>query len=86
MAESPETVETQPALMAHHLAQAGLTEKAIEFLRKARQRAIEHSANAEAIEHLTRVHELPQSLSEKSLSEYQARKPAAFGLEVIQVA
>jgi class 3 adenylate cyclase len=45
----PETVEMQPELMAYHLAQAGLAEKATEYLRKAGQRAIEHSANAEAI-------------------------------------
>jgi predicted ATPase len=33
--EFPETVEAQPELIAHHLAKAGLNEKAIEFLRKA---------------------------------------------------
>jgi predicted ATPase len=32
-----DTVETQPELIAYHLAQAGLTEKAIEYLRKAGQ-------------------------------------------------
>jgi len=31
----PEIVEMQPDLIAHHFAQAGLTEKAIEYLRKA---------------------------------------------------
>ena len=43
----PETVEMQPELMAYHLAQAGLAEKATEYLRKAGQHSIEHSANAE---------------------------------------
>jgi predicted ATPase len=38
----PETVETQPELIAHHFAQAGLPERAIEYFRKARPRAIEH--------------------------------------------
>jgi class 3 adenylate cyclase/DNA-binding response OmpR family regulator/predicted ATPase len=51
----PEAVETQPELMAHHLAQAGLTERAIDYFRKAARRAIERSANAEAIGHLTRA-------------------------------
>jgi class 3 adenylate cyclase/DNA-binding response OmpR family regulator/predicted ATPase len=60
----PETVETQPELMAHHLAQAGLTERAIEYLRKAGRRAIERSANAEAIGHLTRALEMLESLPE----------------------
>ena len=52
--------------MAYHLAQAGLTEKAIEYLRKAGQRAIEQSANAEAIAHLTRALELLQSVPENA--------------------
>ena len=82
----PETVEMQPDLIAHHFAQAGLTEKAIEYLRKAGQRAIKHSAGADAIGHLTRVRELLQSLSAESLSENQVRKHAAFGLEMIQAA
>src|SRR4029453_11584965 len=36
-------VKTQPELMAHHLEQGGLTEQAIDYLRKAGQRAIERS-------------------------------------------
>jgi predicted ATPase len=60
----PETVETQPELMAHHLAQAGLTERAIDYFRKAARRAIERSANAEAIGHLTRALGMLESLPE----------------------
>jgi hypothetical protein len=60
----PETVETQPELLAHHLIQAGLTERAINYLRKAGQRTIERSANAEAVRHLTTAIELLQSRSE----------------------
>ena len=48
--------------MAHHLAQAGRTELAINYLRKAGQRANESSANAEAIGHLKLALELLQSL------------------------
>jgi predicted ATPase/class 3 adenylate cyclase len=57
-----ELAETQPQLMAHHLAQAGLTELAINYLRKAGQRANESSANAEAIGDLKLALELLQSL------------------------
>jgi class 3 adenylate cyclase/predicted ATPase len=57
-----ETIETQPELMAHHLAQAGLIEPAIEYLQKAGQQAIQRSANAEAIGHLEHAAELLQSL------------------------
>jgi predicted ATPase len=39
-----ELAETQPQLIAYHLAEAGLIEPAVDYLRKAGQRAIEHSA------------------------------------------
>ena len=58
----PEIIETHPELMAHHLAKAGLTERAIEYLKKAGERAILHSANVEAIGHLKGALELLQSL------------------------
>ena len=66
MESFPEAVEMQPELMAHHLMQAGLSERAIEYLRKAGRRAIEHSANAEAIRHLTSAIESLRSLPENS--------------------
>src|SRR5262245_2919513 len=74
----PETVETQPELMAHHFGQAGLTERAVEYWRKAGRRAIERSANAEAIRHLTSALESLQSLPESS-----ERRCAALELEVM---
>jgi predicted ATPase len=49
----PYMIELQPELLAYHLAQAGSIERAIDYLRKAGQRSIERSANAEAIGHLT---------------------------------
>jgi DNA-binding response OmpR family regulator/class 3 adenylate cyclase/predicted ATPase len=55
-------IEAQPELLAHHLAQAGSIERAIDYLRKAGQRSIERSANAEAIGHLTDALGLLQSL------------------------
>jgi class 3 adenylate cyclase/predicted ATPase/DNA-binding response OmpR family regulator len=74
----PETVETQPQLMAHHFGQAGLTERAVECWRKAGRRAIERSANAEAIRHLTSALESLQLLPENP-----ERKRAALELEVM---
>ena len=74
----PETVETQPELVAHHFAEAGLPERAIEYLQKAGRRAIERSANAEAIGQLTRARELLQSLPTGV-----ERTRAALGLEVM---
>ena len=74
----PETVATQPELLAHHLIQAGLTERAIGYLRQAGQRTIERSANAEAVRHLTQALELLQSRPEGP-----ARTRVALGLEVM---
>lgn len=50
----PETVATQPELLAHHLTEAGLAEAAIEQWLEAGRRAAGNSANLEAIGHLTR--------------------------------
>src|SRR5499427_5887816 len=58
----PGTVETQPELIAHHCAQAGLNSKAIEYLGMAGRRAIERSSNPEAIGHLKRALEMLHSL------------------------
>jgi class 3 adenylate cyclase len=52
-ARFPETAETQPELLAHHYTEAGLSAQAIPYWQRAGQRAIERSANLEAIGHLT---------------------------------
>jgi TOMM system kinase/cyclase fusion protein len=49
----PETVETQPELLAHHSTEAGLMAQAIPYWERAGQQALERSANLEAIGHLT---------------------------------
>jgi TOMM system kinase/cyclase fusion protein len=49
----PEAAATQPELLAHHYVEAGLHERAIEYWRKAGERAVQRSANLEAIAHLT---------------------------------
>ena len=72
------TIKTQPELLAHHLEQAGLIERAIDYLRKAGQRSIERSANAEAIGHLTQALQLLQSRPDSP-----QRKRTAFALEVM---
>src|SRR5262249_46662062 len=50
--EFPELAETQPELVAHHYATAGLAAPAIDHYRRAADRAMAASANAEAITHL----------------------------------
>ena len=48
----PETAQEQPEFLAHHYTEAGLTAPAIVYWVQAGQRAVERSANAEAIRHL----------------------------------
>jgi predicted ATPase len=57
-----ETVETQPELLAHHYTEASLIAQAVPYWQKAGQKAIERSANAEAISHLTKGLELLETL------------------------
>src|SRR5205807_395785 len=63
-AQFPEMAEAQPELLAHHYTEAGLTEQAVPYWHKAGQRAIQRSAHAEAIAHLTKGLELLQTLPE----------------------
>jgi predicted ATPase len=58
----PETVEIQPELLAHHYTEAGLREQAIPYWQQAGQRAVQRSANGEAISHLTKGLELLKAL------------------------
>src|SRR3990172_8041260 len=58
----PEAVETQPELLAHHYTEAGFKEQAIVYWHRAGQRAIERSANIEAISQLTEGLELLKTL------------------------
>src|SRR5262249_19795764 len=57
-----EVAETQPELVAHHYANAGLPAPAIDYYRRAAERAMAASANADAIAHLTKGLELIDSL------------------------
>ena len=63
-ARFPEMVETQPELLAFHYTGAGLTKQAVGYWKRAGEKAIERSANAEAIAHLNTGLELLQALSD----------------------
>src|SRR3990170_4139523 len=58
----PETVETEPELLAHHYTEAGLRGEAIAYWHRAGERARQRSANVEAIGHLTKGLELLKTL------------------------
>ena len=61
-----ETVEAQPELVAHHYTEASLAEHAIPYWQQAGQRASQHSANVEAIDHFTKELELLKTLPDTS--------------------
>src|SRR5207249_4438107 len=58
----PETVETQPELVAHHYIEAGLIEQALPYWQQAGERASQRSAYVEAVAHLTRGLEVLKAL------------------------
>ena len=60
----PETVATQPELVAHHYTAAGLITQAIPYWQRAGERAVQRSASTEAISHLTKGLELLKVLPE----------------------
>jgi class 3 adenylate cyclase/predicted ATPase len=70
-----ETAETQPEILAHHYAQADLTEIAIQWWRKAGDLAVRRSANREAASHLGRAIDLLRLLPKSS--EHDATELAA---------
>ena len=60
----PAIAEAQPELLASHFTEAGLTEQAVAYWQRAGQRALQRSANQEAIRHLTKGLELLRLLPE----------------------
>jgi TOMM system kinase/cyclase fusion protein len=59
----PEVATNQPELLAHHYTEAGLPAQALPYWQRAGQRAVERSANIEAISHFTKGLELLKALS-----------------------
>ena len=80
--EFPETVESQPELLAHHYTEAGLTERAVPYWHAAADRALRRHANQEAANHATRGLELLATLpdtptrAERELRMQQILGPA----------
>ncbi len=76
----PETVEAQPELVAHHYTEASLTEKAVAYWTLAGEKAIQRSANVEAVDHLSRGLELLRELPETpERSEQELAMELVFG-------
>jgi predicted ATPase len=60
----PEVAATQPELLAHHCAEGGLSDAAIDYWFAAGERALHTSANVEAIRHLSQGIQVLSSLPE----------------------
>ena len=71
-ARFPETVETQPELVARHYTAAGCAEQAVPYWQRAGQQASDRSAHLEAISHLTTGIELLKTLPETPEHTQQA--------------
>src|SRR4029077_7934308 len=71
-AQFPETVATQPELVAQHYTAAGCTEQAVVYWLRAGQQASARSANLEAISHVTAGFELLKTLPETPEQTQQA--------------
>ena len=71
-AQFPETVATQPELLAQHYTAAGCTEQAVVYWQRAGQQASDRSAHLEAISHLTTGIELLKTLPETPEHTQQA--------------
>jgi tetratricopeptide (TPR) repeat protein len=65
-----ETVETQPELVAHHYTEAGLSERAIPYWRRAGERAVQLPAYAEAV----RFYQLALQMLERQESQDEAQR------------
>jgi predicted ATPase len=73
----PETAETQPELVAQHYTEAGLTQHAVGYWQRAGQRALERSANLEAVAHLSKGLDLL-----KTLPDTAERTQQELGLQI----
>ena len=71
-AQFPETVATQPELVAQHYTAAGCAEQAVPYWQRAGQQASDRSAHVEAVSHVTTGIALLQSLPETPARTQQA--------------
>jgi class 3 adenylate cyclase/predicted ATPase len=60
----PEIVDAQPHVLARHYTEASLNKQAIPYWQKAGQKAVQRSANAEAVSHFSKGLELLKTLPE----------------------
>jgi predicted ATPase/class 3 adenylate cyclase len=67
----PETVETEPEMVAHHYTEADCLEQAVGYWQRAGERALRQSAHPEAVRHLTTALEILTTLPETPARVHQ---------------
>ena len=75
----PETVSTEPEILAHHFQQAGLFQRAVEYQELAGRRALARSLLTEA---MTRFNNALAGLAGEPLSEQRSRRELAIQLAI----
>jgi predicted ATPase len=70
-AQFPDIAATQPELLAHHYTEAGCQEHAVGYWQRAGERALQRSANPEAVQHLSRGLHLLAALPETPARAHQ---------------
>jgi len=86
-AQFPEVAEVQPELLAYHYTEADRGAQAIPYWQRAGQRAVERSANSEAVSHFTTGLELLQSLpptSERARQELALQLSLGTSLRMVK--
>jgi predicted ATPase len=83
-AQFPDTAATQPELVAQHYTAAGLSAQALPFWQWAGERALQRSANAEAISHLTTALEVLKTLPDTpDRTQQELTLQSALGVPLI---
>jgi class 3 adenylate cyclase len=77
--EFPEVPKSRPELLAHHCAEAGLSEKAIDYYLEGSQRATAASNNTEASRHLGKALSLLQTLPPSAPRAKELRERITMG-------
>jgi class 3 adenylate cyclase/tetratricopeptide (TPR) repeat protein len=78
-------VKTEPETLAHHCAEAGLAERAIDFYLAAAKRAVAASSNTEAIGHLTKGLALVEMLPASAQRANELRLRFALSAPLVQL-
>jgi class 3 adenylate cyclase/predicted ATPase len=80
------TLDEHYSELAYHYTRSGNTEKAVEYLHRAGQQAVQRSAHAEAINHLTTALELLKTLPDTpTRTQHELTLQIAFGVPLMAI-